>query len=622
MIVKRYLFIISIYFCMFMQNMAAVSLKRDTLTVQPLSKNIKAGDTLEIKKLFKRIDKICQTNPEEALRLANKQFRLSSQINYTWGKANALQMKGIIYDFMQQYDKALPCYTESVRLYTSINNKLNVLDVTNNIGILYSKRGIYTESLKYLFRALNLAKHENDAMGYISTYNNIGLIYKNQHKYDKALEYYLKSIEAQKKNKVSFSISHTYLNIGEIYRLKKQPDKALDYFTLGLKNAVNEKDSISIANNYSNIGTTYNDKKEYGKALYNQQTALAIREKNQDGYGMFTSLVSLADINYKTGNYPVALNYSNKAFTIVKASGELDMLAENYRQLSEIYAALGKYNEAYTNHKLYKKINDSVFNAENNRKLTEQQLNFEFDTIQKEKDRKAAEAILRQKYIRNYGIAGTVIFTSLLLLYLRKKYKARQARKQKEFDAGIDMLQHEIKLREEEARALKIENDNMLLRNELEKEYEKNEREKLKEKLDFNRRELASATLYLFQKNQMLSELKTELDNIKRGGASTENLERIKAAIQQNLYLDADWEKFRLHFEQVHPDFFKELNQKHPGLTAYEVRLYAYLHMKLSTKEIAGLLNITPASVIKAKVRLNKKLNNGKAGNDGFDTSN
>jgi len=51
------------------------------------------------------------------------------------------------------------------------------------------------------------------------------------------------------------------------------------------------------------------------------------------------------------------------------------------------------------------------------------------------------------------------------------------------------------------------------------------------------------------------------------------------------------------------------LQQNHPSLTAYEMRLYAYLFMKMSTKEIAGLLNITPASVTTAKMRLNKKLN-------------
>jgi len=44
------------------------------------------------------------------------------------------------------------------------------------------------------------------------------------------------------------------------------------------------------------------------------------------------------------------------------------------------------------------------------------------------------------------------------------------------------------------------------------------------------------------------------------------------------------------------------------GLTAYEIRLCAYLHLQLSGKEIATLLNIDPPSVRKAKMRLKKKM--------------
>ncbi|HEY8896589.1 MAG TPA: LuxR C-terminal-related transcriptional regulator, partial [Niastella sp.] len=46
----------------------------------------------------------------------------------------------------------------------------------------------------------------------------------------------------------------------------------------------------------------------------------------------------------------------------------------------------------------------------------------------------------------------------------------------------------------------------------------------------------------------------------------------------------------------------------HPTLTKNEIRLCAYFHINLSTKEIASLLNIDPASVRRAKTRLYKKM--------------
>jgi DNA-binding CsgD family transcriptional regulator len=139
---------------------------------------------------------------------------------------------------------------------------------------------------------------------------------------------------------------------------------------------------------------------------------------------------------------------------------------------------------------------------------------------------------------------------------------------------------------------------------------EKTRNEQLQEKLEANQRELASSALYIAQKNELLAKLKTQIKELHK--LSPENkhqqLQDIESALQGGLYLDADWQKFKLHFEQVHPHFFQNLEANHPSLTKNEVRLYAYFHINLSTKEIAALLNIDPASVRRAKTRLYKKI--------------
>ena len=572
----------------------------------------KMMDTVKVKLLSKIALEFYINNPEKALKYANEQLQISEDTGYKWGIANALAIQGTVYDYKGDYDRALKVYMKAGRLYHKMGRKLEVLDINNCIGIVYAKKGIYTEGLKYMLLALNTAKKENDYKGIISTYNNIGLIYKGQKMDDEALKYYLECLKLQLKDKEQYAISYTYLNIGEIYRAKKQFTRALSYFNAGLKSALKEGDTISVANNYSNIGNVYIDTKDYSKALENHRVALNIRQKTEDSYGLFGTYISVGDIYLKTGDTHKALEYTQKAANLIKGRGELHMIAEAYRQLSDVYAAQGNYKLAYTNQQLYKQYNDSVFNADNQRKLTEQQMNFDFKARQDKKDLLARQALQYQKNIRNLTVAGLALIALFIIIALIKRHKKSIAHKQKKYNEGITILQEELTVAALEAQALKVEKENIELKNELiaiEKEYEKGEKEKLQEKLDFNRRELASATLYLYQKNEILSGLKADIDAIPVRSMATGQLNKIKAAIQENLYLDADWEKFRLHFEQVHPDFFKDLYEKHPDLTAYEIRLYAYLHLKLSTKEIAGLLSITPGSVRKAKMRLNKKLN-------------
>ncbi|MNK11561.1 7TM diverse intracellular signaling [compost metagenome] len=153
--------------------------------------------------------------------------------------------------------------------------------------------------------------------------------------------------------------------------------------------------------------------------------------------------------------------------------------------------------------------------------------------------------------------------------------------------------------------------------NELEMQYmnaeihaEKERNELLQEKLEINQRELASSTLYAVQKNELLRELKNQIKDLNRTDRyhKAKHMEEITSLLDHHLQLDTDWHSFKIHFEQVHPQFFELLEQKYPNLTQKEVRLYAYFHMKLSHKEIGALLGIDPASVRRAKTRLMKKI--------------
>jgi hypothetical protein len=170
---------------------------------------------------------------------------------------------------------------------------------------------------------------------------------------------------------------------------------------------------------------------------------------------------------------------------------------------------------------------------------------------------------------------------------------------------AIALVQRVLVIREE-LKKKQLETQELTFQNTLQKA----QNDVLQEKLEANQRQLASSTLYISQKNELLLDLKSSVQQLSENlpDSSQNVIKNIKSVIQNNLYLESDWERFRIHFEQVHPDFFKKLQAEHPHLTQYEIRLCAYFHLNLSTKEIANLLNIDPASVRKAKMRLNKKL--------------
>ena len=56
-------------------------------------------------------------------------------------------------------------------------------------------------------------------------------------------------------------------------------------------------------------------------------------------------------------------------------------------------------------------------------------------------------------------------------------------------------------------------------------------------------------------------------------------LTKIDEIIKNSLNIDNEWDKFKMHFEKVHPNFFEKLKQKCPDLTDENLKLCAYIKM-------------------------------------------
>ncbi|NNL83490.1 MAG: LuxR family transcriptional regulator, partial [Winogradskyella sp.] len=127
----------------------------------------------------------------------------------------------------------------------------------------------------------------------------------------------------------------------------------------------------------------------------------------------------------------------------------------------------------------------------------------------------------------------------------------------------------------------------------------------LQQDVENKSRELGISTMNLIKKNELLNSLKTELSQVK----DVTELKTVINTINRNLNTTDDWRLFEEAFNNADKDFLKLVNDKHPQLTANDLRLCAYLRLNLSSKEIAPLLNISHKSVEVKRYRLRKKMN-------------
>ena len=126
-------------------------------------------------------------------------------------------------------------------------------------------------------------------------------------------------------------------------------------------------------------------------------------------------------------------------------------------------------------------------------------------------------------------------------------------------------------------------------------------------------RELASTAMNILQNNEFNLKIIEKLKTIdfKYGTKNKQlsnSLRELDKKVSSKIKNEA-WNHFKTYFANVYPSFTKNLTTKFPELTLAEIKLASFLRLKLTTKEIASIIFISPDSVKTARNRLRKKLN-------------
>ena len=83
---------------------------------------------------------------------------------------------------------------------------------------------------------------------------------------------------------------------------------------------------------------------------------------------------------------------------------------------------------------------------------------------------------------------------------------------------------------------------------------------------------------------------------------------KFEKQIKSQLDLGKSWDTFKVHFEQMHNDFFAQLDDRYPSLTINDRKLCAYVKMGMGNFEITQMTGSSDVALKKAINRLKKKL--------------
>jgi class 3 adenylate cyclase len=199
-----------------------------------------------------------------------------------------------------------------------------------------------------------------------------------------------------------------------------------------------------------NIGSVYKSLSDYGTAMKYFRKALKIAEEIGEKVFIAHYLNEIGNIYEKQGNLTEALKYETKGLELALNIGATGQIKGSYEELTRIYARQKNYKAAWENEMLFKQYYDSLFNKENEKKLTSLQMQYEFDKKeslakagQEKKDAIALKELQKQKLVRNGFVGGFAIVLLFAGVFFTQRRKIKKGKKLSD-DLLLNILPSEV----------------------------------------------------------------------------------------------------------------------------------------------------------------------------------
>lgn len=472
-------------------------------------------------------------------------------------------------------DKAETMTLETIDMNTQIADSVGLAISLDFLGMIHQNKGNYNIALKYIHEGLDIFQKVQDSIRLADSYVHLAAIEANLENRKKSIEYNLIALKIYEQFNDIYYQSQALNDIGQTYLLLDDHENAKSFLERGLKKSI-EANSRSITGTiYSNLGKLQIALKQPEKSLEYFRKALEIQDRLKETRKQIITKNQIGNAYNKMNQPRLAIPILTEVIAISDSIDSKSTLRYAYAYRSESYKLMNNYQMALKDVESYRVISDALFNKEKSRQIEELRTVHELEQKELELALQDNEIKVLNGEIRvanlkktSYatGMVSFIIIGGLIYFGLNQRLKKKEIERKK---------QEEI----------------------------------LKQEIEFKKKELASQTLHLVQKNTFIQELKENLERIKSSPELFKvEFRRIVMLLKKENASDKDWEVFKSYFSEVHDNFDNKLMSIYRDISEKELRMASFIKMKLSTKEIAAMLNVLPDSVLKSKYRLKKKL--------------
>ena len=376
---------------------------------------------------------------------ADLALQLAQKVQYPKGAVSAWVLKGSFANAQNRFSDAIHYYGEAIDINNNLNNPVREAQIKDNLANVFLNQGKFDSSLAIKFEALEIFHTHKDSASLAITYAGIGTIYQEKQDYRRSANYSIRGLAYDKSPQRALTLG----NIGAAMKNLGQLDSAIYYYRQAAT-LLPQYRSFS-GRNFNNVALLYMDQQQFDSANWYLEIARSNFEAINDTFDVARLDVSRAMVAMRQGHFQDGLRYAEGSESTILDRGSLKDKSRLYNVLSNLYAKVGQFEQAWQADRTQRLWQDSIDNVELNSRVEE--IEIKYATSEKEKKILSQQLSLQQKsnQSRNrlYGLIaiGVLGFSIIYLLVQRSRiqgFKAQQAALKQE--KAIEELEHHNQL--------------------------------------------------------------------------------------------------------------------------------------------------------------------------------
>lgn len=470
----------------------------------------------------------------------------------------------------------------------------------NNLALNYFRVLDYGNAISTFLKAYELALIRKDPIDEMTVLNNIAIVYIKEKDLKKASEFFLRSYEIAGREKNGLKEGLYASNLAQVYLESNDTVKASYYAQQALDNEKTELQSRVNAEMVVAALLVRRGELKQAEEKIQRLKEIARAKDYKEELSELTFL--LAKLYSERSDFNESRKEANEALNMAPDN---EFRLRLYEFLSSLSLKQGLFSQAITEKDSVIKISERINLSKNHQLFEFSRLRFELANSEHQLElSKTKSHSQRLLFITLIGSVILLMGTLIMLFFRRaKRISFKKAYAEKELRIK------ELELENEKIQSTLLRNQltEAELLKELELEKEKEQQRALILEIEDKNKQLADKILFQSTRNELIEEIVTRISTLPEIVSHQKLWEDI-LELKNHLKQDMKWEEIMTHFENVNNQRLLILTQKHPTLTANDIRFLSFLYLNLSNKEIAALLNISPESCRKRKERIITKL--------------